>query len=320
MEKQLIQSDIISDTLRGLLAEPKFLLSKYFYDDKGTAIFRDIMNMPEYYLTDCEHEIFSEQKVEIAEELSRGNNQFNLIELGSGDGYKTRILLRQLSVSKVNFTYIPVDISKRANDILFKEMQQSLPVVKVEPLTGDYLEHIKSNNGFGDTARVILFLGSNIGNFTESELEVFLRNISEFTRSGDKVLIGFDLKKSPQVIMKAYNDPHGHTRRFNLNLLARLNRELAADFKLDQFEHHTQYNPETGEVKSYLVSQAMQRVYIGALQRTFGFKKWEAVFTELSRKFDLLLIRQYAKEHSFKVVRNFTDSKNYFVDSLWEKV
>lgn len=320
MEKQLIESGFVKDTLQGLLAEPKYLLSKYFYDDKGTSIFRDIMNMPEYYLTDCEHEIFTNQKQEILEELCRENKQFNLIELGSGDGFKTRILLRHLSMSKVNFTYIPVDISEKANDILFRDMKQDLPLVKVEPLTGDYLEHISSNNGFGETARVVFFLGSNIGNFGERELEGFLRNLSEFARSGDKVLIGFDLKKSPGVIMKAYNDPHGLTRRFNLNLLERLNRELDADFKPDQFEHHTQYNPETGEVKSYLVSLTMQRVYIGALQRTFGFKKWEAVFTELSRKFDLLMIRKYAKEYSFKVIRNFTDSREYFVDSLWEKV
>jgi len=320
MEKQLIDSDLVKDTLQGLLAEPKYLLSKYFYDDKGTSIFRDIMNMPEYYLTDSEHEIFTKQKEEIAEELCRGNNQFNLIELGSGDGFKTRILLRHLSMRKVNFTYIPVDISEKANDILFRNMKQDLPLVKVEPLTGDYLEHISSSNGFGDTARIIFFLGSNIGNFGERDLEDFLRNLSEFARSGDKVLIGFDLIKSPQVIMMAYNDPHGYTRRFNLNLLERLNRELDADFKLDQFEHHTQYNPETGEVKSYLVSLTMQQVYIGALQRTFGFKRWEAVYTELSRKFDLLMIRKYAKEYGFKVIRNFTDSKEYFVDSLWEKI
>jgi L-histidine Nalpha-methyltransferase len=320
MEKQLIESGLVKDTLDGLLAEPKYLLSKYFYDDKGTSIFRDIMNMPEYYLTDCEHEIFTTQKEDIAEELCRGNNQFNLIELGSGDGFKTRILLRTLSMKKVNFTYIPVDISEKANDILFRDMQQNLPLVKVEPLTGDYLEHISSNNGFGEAARIIFFLGSNIGNFGERDLGVFLGKISEFTRSGDKVLIGFDLKKSPEVIMKAYNDPHGHTSRFNLNLLERLNREMDADFNIDQFEHHTQYNPETGEVKSYLVSLAMQRVYIGALQRTFGFKKWESMFTELSRKFDLLMIRKYAKEYGFKVIRNFTDSKEFFVDSLWEKV
>jgi uncharacterized SAM-dependent methyltransferase len=120
--------------------------------------------------------------------------------------------------------------------------------------------------------------------------------------------------------MEAYNDPHGHTRRFNLNHLVRLNRELDADFDIQRFEHQTTYNPLTGEVKSFLISNSDQTVQIGALEKTFRFTKWEAIFMERSRKYDIQTIETLALNHHFKVVQNFTDQRNYFVDSLWEKI
>ena len=167
--------------------------------------------------------------------------------------------------------------------------------------------------------KIILFLGSNIGNFTNNEIDLFLNQLAGFTNKGDKVLIGFDLKKSPEVIMKAYNDQHGNTRKFNLNHLARLNKELYADFNLGNFEQHTKYNPVTGEVKSFLVSKTDQTVRIGAIGQSFRFKKWEPVFMELSRKFDLETIENMAQENGFKVEQHFTDKRNYFVDSLWAR-
>lgn len=320
MGKQLIDHGILSDTLRGLRSEPKYLLSKYFYDDRGTAIFRDIMNMPEYYLTDCEAEIFSHQKQEIIEAFTCGKDNFNVIELGSGDGFKTRIVLRQLLQNKAHFTYMPVDISEKANHILCNELQQELSDIRIEPVTADYMQHIRQINGYGNGRKVVLFLGSNIGNFHHKELKVFLSDLSSFTSAGDYLLIGFDLKKSPAVIMDAYNDPHGHTKRFNLNLLDRLNWELDAEFDLRLFEHHAQYNPLTGEVKSYLVSQKEHKVRLGVPDAIISFNKWEAVFTELSQKFDMETISRLAKDNGFRVKENFTDSRNYFVDSLWERI
>jgi uncharacterized SAM-dependent methyltransferase len=133
------------------------------------------------------------------------------------------------------------------------------------------------------------------------------------------VLIGFDLKKSPDVILKAYNDPHGHTRRFTFNHLHRLNRELGADFDPQNFIHHCTYNPESGTLKSYLVAKEEHKVRIEALEQVFHFAKWESIFMELSRKFDFEFIDQLATEHGFQPVKNFTDKRDYFVDSLWEK-
>jgi dimethylhistidine N-methyltransferase len=319
MEQKLLLSQLGTDTIQGLSSNPKYLLSKYFYDDEGSRIFQDIMNMPEYYLTDCEHEIFSSQKEEIKQAICRGNKLFNLVELGSGDGLKTKILLKYLVEKAINFQYNPIDISAKANHELVQSLKTELPALQVEAKTGDYFRKLKSLNGHAAIPKIILFLGSNIGNFSDEETTDFLSQLAVYSNTGDKVLIGFDLKKSPGIIMDAYNDPHGHTRRFNLNHLVRLNRELNADFDIKKFEQQTTYNPQTGEVKSFLISNTEQTVQLGALEKSFRFAKWEAIFMERSRKYDFQTIEKLALNHGFKVVQNFTDQRNYFVDSLWEK-
>jgi len=320
MEQKLLLSQLATDTLKGLSSNRKYLLSKYFYDDQGSRIFQDIMNMPEYYLTDCEHEIFSFQKEEITGAICDDFLGFNLVELGSGDGMKTKILLKHLVEKSIHFQYMPVDISAKANNELVESLKSEIPDLQVEAKIGDYFRKLKDLNGHASIPKIILFLGSNIGNFSDSETEAFLHQLSAYTNSGDKVLIGFDLKKSPKTIMDAYNDPHGHTRRFNLNHLVRLNRELDSDFNVGQFEQHTVYDPKTGDVKSYLVSKSEQKVHIGALEQDFHFRQWETIFMERSRKFDLPTIEKLAEKSGFKVVQNFTDKRNYFVDSLWVKV
>ena len=319
MEKQILLSELANDAFRGLTSKPKYLLPKYFYDDTGSAIFQDIMKMPEYYLTDCEYEIFASQKKQIIDEFSDDSIRFDLIELGSGDGLKTKVLLDAMVGRMINFSYVPIDISRKANIELKKSLAYEIPSLKVKAQTGDYFRVMKKINGYSGLRKVIFFLGSNIGNFTHDEIDLFLNHLSEFAHSGDRVMIGFDLKKSPEIIIQAYNDPHGHTRRFNLNHLTRLNRELGADFNLDNFEQHTEYNPQTGEVKSFLVSKENQKVHIGALEAIIHFYKWEAVFMELSRKFDFETIEKYAATHGFSVAKHFTDKKEWFTDSLWIK-
>lgn len=317
MEQLTALTEIANDTLEGLSATPKYLLPKYFYDDTGSSIFQDIMQMPEYYLTDCEFEIFDKYKAQITDAFRRGIFNFDLVEFGSGDGLKTKILLNYLTDKSVDFKYIPIDISAKANDELVSQLKAEIPTLNIEPKTGDYFHLMKKTINSSETRKVILFLGANIGNFRQEEISLFLSNLSDFTRKGDKVLIGFDLKKSPSVIIKAYNDPHGHTRNFNLNHLVRINNELDADFNPDNFEQHTEYNPLTGEVKSFLISKIEQTVCIGSIEKSFRFKRWEPIFMELSRKFDPETIHDLAVKYGFKVEQNFTDHRNYFVDSLW---
>lgn len=308
-----------ADTIKGLSSKPKYLLSKYFYDDTGSSIFQEITKIPEYYLTKSEQEILETQKEQITDSFIFGDSGIDLLELGSGDGTKTKILLKLLLQKNRNFEYIPVDISSKANCDLVAELNKDIPSLEISPLTGDFFGLTDSGNTYGNKSKVILFLGSNIGNFTELEIDHFLTQLSDFCRRGDKILIGFDLKKSPEIIMKAYDDPYGLTRQFNLNHLARLNRDLGADFNLSGFEHHTTYSSVSGYLKSFLVSKEQQTVNIKSLGQKFVFRRWEPVFMELSRKFDIATIDDLAFRHGFSVIKHFTDQKNWFTDSLWIK-
>lgn len=319
MEQLTKLSTFAQDTLKGLSADQKFLLPKYFYDDKGSKIFQNIMQMPEYYLTDCEFEIFTQYKSEMKDLFVNGNTPFELVELGSGDGLKTKILLDHFVEHQVDFKYVAIDISRQANENLCKKLKAELPELKTKFKTGDYFKMMNELNHDSDNNKVFLFLGSNIGNFMEDERHQFLSQLSDLIQQNDKLLIGFDLKKPRDVILNAYDDPHGHTRAFNLNHLARINNELEADFNLDNFNHKAQYNEKTGETKSFLISTREQSVYLAALEKKIHFHKNEAIYMELSQKFNLETIWFLAQKYGFKVEKNFTDRRNYFVDSLWVK-
>ena len=310
-------SGFATDTLKGLTAPEKFLLPRYFYDEAGSRIFQKIMHMPEYYLTDCEMEIFSDQAGHIADIISSGKSFFNLVELGPGDGLKSKILLQALLNEKHDFTYIPVDISSDALSGLVKELNDEMPYLSTKEMAGDYFQIMENLHPTIGSRKLILFLGSNIGNFFPKELDVFLKKLSSITVSGDMVLIGFDLKKSPSVLLKAYDDPQGFTRDFNLNHLVRINNELGADFNLDNFLHHAIYNPVTCSMESYLISKTEQEVYVEALDLSIAFMAWESIFMEMSRKFGINEIDNLALRYGFEVLQNFTDKKNYFTDSLW---
>ena len=312
-------SELAQDTLKGLCASPKYLLPKYFYDAKGSRIFQDIMNMPEYYLTDCELEIFKYQKEDIVSAFTDAGTDFNLIELGSGDGLKTKVLLKQLLNQSIEFQFMHIDISADANAELVSKLSNELPNLKIEAKTGDYFQLLKELKKESHKRKIIFFLGANIGNYSEDETGEFLNQLADFTNPGDALLIGFDLKKDPGVILQAYDDPHGHTRNFNLNLLKRLNQELDADFIIDNFQHHTTYDPISGDIKSYLISTKQQTVTLGNIQKSIYFNAWEAIFMERSKKYDLNMIESLASKSGFKVSTNFIDSRKYFVDSLWIK-
>lgn len=312
-------SHFAQDTLRGLSSEPKYLLSKYFYDDNGSRIFQQIMHMPSYYLTHCEHEIFSRQAPQINHLVMRGSSPFRLIELGPGDGLKSLILLKDLEKQKTPFIYMPVDISSHAIRELTAALARELNGISIEEKTGDYFRVMRQLASHDNIRKVVLFLGANIGNFSADELDLFMKQLSELTQTGDRVLIGFDLKKSPYMVQLAYDDPQGLTRAFNLNHLVRINRELQADFDTGLFEHHCSYDPLQGTMKSYLISRKAHRVHVGALERDFFFKAWESIFMECSKKYDPQEINQLARHYGFRVEHTFFDSRKYFADSLWIK-
>lgn len=320
MQETSVVSDILKkDIDRGLSANPKYIPSKYFYDDEGSRIFQKIMRMPEYYLTNCEYEIFDKKKDNILSSIRIDGEAIDLIELGAGDGMKTSLLIGHFIKSGVNFNYIPVDISEEAISQLVGKMELNFPGIKLSEQIGDYFEIMGQLEACKNCKKVALFLGSNIGNFSEEESLSFFRQLNAVLDRGDMVLTGFDLVKDPGLIRKAYDDSNGHTRRFNMNLLKRLNRELGGNFKVENFLHCPVYDPQEKTAKSYLTSTKEQEVYFSEMNRSYKFDKWESIFTEMSRKFTRNDIQKIAEITGYRVENNFYDSKGYFVNSLWVK-
>jgi dimethylhistidine N-methyltransferase len=307
------------DVLNGLSSSPKHLSSKYFYDKKGDVIFQKIMKMPEYYLTDCEYEIFNTYKHDLLSHFQVGDQAFQLIEFGAGDGYKTKVLLEHFLQEQAEFKYSPIDISASVLSDLQSDLQIAYPELKVETLNNEYFKALDSISHSQELRKVILFLGSNIGNFGYDQAVEFLLQLKSKLTSHDLLMIGFDLKKDPEVIIDAYSDPHGITRDFNLNLLVRINRELGGNFDLNCFKHWAMYHPLTGETKSYLISKEEQEVEISALNKSFHFKAWEAIDMEISQKYDLEMIGSIADHAGLEIVKHYFDHRKYFVNTVFEK-
>jgi L-histidine N-alpha-methyltransferase len=310
-------NSFLQDVNDGLSAPAKHLSSKYFYDDLGSQIFQDIMGMPAYYPTPCEFEILAMQSDKIIEMLNF-DSVFNVIEFGAGDGLKTRQLLKKLIENNIDFQYVPIDISAKAIEELLQSMWLHLPALQVKPMIGNYFSMMEQLSA-SETPSLFLFLGSNIGNYQDRDADHLMTQFHQTMKFGDKLLTGFDLQKHPSVISQAYNDPQGITKAFNLNLLVRINRELGANFQINQFDFYSYYNPVNGEVRSYLVSLKSQQVYIEKLRKSFSFNQNELIWTELSKKYTLQEIEEMAHRNHFGVVRHFLDCKHYFADSLWAK-
>jgi len=300
----------------GLSRSPKTLSSMYFYDDEGSRLFQQIMALPEYYPTRTEYQLLSTHCAAITEALRPADGSpFYLIELGAGDGLKTKILLRYLLAAGIDFSYVPVDISLGALEGLEASLRDELPSLRVEPVVTDYvsaLQLMATKPG----RKAVLFLGSNIGNFLPHERLDFLRQLAHPLTSDDRLLIGFDLQKDPRQIRAAYDDAQGVTSAFNLNLLNRLNRELGAAFDLAHWRHYTDYDPLAGVVRSFLVSTRAQTVPIAALDTSFDFAAWEVIHTENSYKFTAPQIQELATETGFRVASFFTDAQDYFADVI----
>jgi len=308
-------SQFYDDVITGLTSDPKRLNSKYFYDANGDKLFQDLMNCPEYYPTNCELEIFSEKTAEMGKAIIGDGSAFDLIELGAGDATKSTYLLQYLLEAKADFTYMPIDISDNVISYLNITLPVTLPGIKINGLNGEYFNMLKLAADTSNRRKVILFLGSNIGNMPVAEAINFCKELRKHLNTGDRVLIGFDLKKNPATILAAYNDKEGITKRFNLNLLERINRELNGNFDVTKFDHYPIYDPESGSCKSYLISQEDQVVTIGP--EHIHFQKDEYIYMEISQKFTVLQTEQMAEKAGFKPVDRFFDSKNWFLDAIW---
>ncbi|MEX0967144.1 MAG: L-histidine N(alpha)-methyltransferase [Bacteroidia bacterium] len=305
----------LTDVLLGLTSDTKRLHSKYIYDNEGSRLFSQIMELEEYYPTRCEKEILENHKEYFAA-LAAGE-PFNLVELGAGDGRKTKILLKHFLEKDLDFQYIPIDISEEAIKGLLAQFAEAYPGLEMKGLVAEYFRGLRWLKNSSERRNFVLFMGSNIGNFNLPQAGDFLRSLWNSLHDGDLVAIGFDLQKDLDTLRSAYNDSKGVTAQFNLNLLKRINRELGGEFDLDNFRFYSTYNPNSGAIESFLISLKEQEVHIAELDRSFTFHKWEPIHTEYSFKYNLRGVEQLAASAGFKIEKHLTDSQGYFLNSLW---
>jgi L-histidine Nalpha-methyltransferase len=298
-------SNFLTDVIAGLSTNPRTLPCKYFYDERGAALFQKICELPEYYVTRAEIDILDRYRSDIASLL--GSN-IELIGLGTGAGTKTRILIEALEKPAV---YIPVDISQKQLHESAALFQKIFPDLEILPVCADYLQPVVLPSPRHKAARnVVYFPGSTIGNFEPDEAVEFLRRIANVCRRDGGLLIGVDLEKVQRVLEAAYNDRAGVTAQFNLNLLERVNRELGADFDLDQWRHRAIYNSSAGRIEMYLISDIDQFIHLD--EHKFHFRRGEKITTEFSYKYAPEAFAELASKAGFEFVRMWTDDARLF--------
>lgn len=303
------------DVLTGLSTHPKAISAKYFYNDTGSELFQKISQQEDYYLTKTEFAIF--QKISaIIPEIIKGS-EIDIMELGAGDGHKSKLIIDGFLSKDCKVNFYPIDISEKAMQLLGENLaiSKNLTIhgVVAEYFTG--LNHLKT---ISNNKKLVLFLGSNIGNFNKQQSRDFLKKLWLSLNASDYVLIGYDLKKDTHVLNTAYNDTEGLTKAFNLNLLSRINRELGGNFDVSKFQHYGFYNPALEAMESYLFALEEQEIYISALEKNFQFEKFEPLHLEYSYKFSPSDITYLASHTGFHVEQHFSDEKNYFIDALWK--
>lgn len=310
--------DFYLDVIRGLTQVPKRLSSKYFYDEKGDRLFQEIMLSPDYYLSRCEMEIFARQTKEIVDSLVTQGLDFELIELGPGNCAKSIHLLRALIAADASFNYVPIDISENVISELQSFLPAKVPDLEFNGLAGDYFDTLALHCLLPGTRKIVMCLGGNIGNMTIAESNQFCERLRGYLQPGDQCIIGFDLVKHPVVIRRAYDDREGLTKAFNLNLLSRINRELDANFRIDQFDHYCSYDPLTGAAKSYLVCLSDMMVHVADAK--ILLEKDECIWTEISQKYTKEQIHQMAVHNGFIHTAEFLDTQSWFIDAIWTAV
>jgi L-histidine N-alpha-methyltransferase len=312
--------EFASDVERGLTTKSKYLSPKYLYDKVGSQLFDQICLQPEYYPTRTEASILNKHAHVISK--MAGSN-IKVIELGSGSSSKTAILLSYLSLQKKKIYYFPIDISSSILIESIQRLKSQFPNATITGIRSDYNIGIDravataecmaaEKNKETPDAKLVLFLGSSIGNFELMEARALLGSIRKKLHRNDFLLVGFDLQKDEAVLNAAYNDKAGITAKFNLNLLARINRELDGNLELGKFEHCAFYNSEQQRMEMHLVSKTDQQLYIGALGKTFVIREGESIHTENSYKYTLNQIAALAVDCGFTVKKNFMDKKRWF--------
>lgn len=308
-------SQFAIDVADGLSYEgQKKIAPRYFYDDLGSVLFQAITLLPEYGLTRADEGLLRLHTKEI---ISETGPLSIVAELGSGTGQKTRHILTAASRIQPQIIYIPIDVSRGALTACQREL---CDVAEVRPLCSDWIDGLQeiARSRTGNDPLLLLFLGSSIGNLDRDGIVDFLRHLRSNLRPGDFFLLGADLVKNIDTMMSAYDDPTGVTAAFNLNVLARINRELDSDFDLRSFAHEVRWNSEKQRIEMHLLSGRNQVVRIGALDTTFEFRAGETICTEFSHKFTQSELLSYARLSGFTPVEMWVDKTWPFAEALWQ--
>lgn len=307
------------DVVGGLSASLKTLPPKYFYDDAGSHLFEQITDLPEYYLTRTEQSILAAHAADIAALAGPAD----LVELGSGSARKTRLLIDALSASPsagaARLLYAPIDVSEAAIAESAEALAAAYPRLAVHGLVGTYEAGLAALPARAAAHRLVLFLGSTIGNMDDAEAAAFFATVAGALAPGDRLLMGFDLVKPAAIIDAAYNDSQGVTAAFNLNMLRHLNRRYEADFDLRRFSHRAFFDPATSRIEMHLVSAAAQRVRFKRLDFTASFAAGETIRTEISRKFRLPAMIESVSRHGLAFERHWSDPQDWFALAMFRR-
>jgi dimethylhistidine N-methyltransferase len=309
--------DFAADVRAGLTASPKSLPCRWFYDAAGARIFEEICDLPEYYLTRAEEQILATHAREIVGAFPPGAT---LVELGSGNARKTRILIEELLRREGRVRYVPIDISRPTLESAGRALVAEYPALEFAGIASEYHEGLRSLAGRRpDGPLVVLWMGSNAGNFDRPAAAEFLRGVRATMAPDDRLLLGVDLRKDARTLVAAYDDSKGVTARFNLNLLARVNRELGGEFDLAAFRHVASYDDGPGRIQMHLVSTKDQRIPIRGLDLEVVFQAGERIHTEDSYKYSLEEIDGLANAGGFRPENQWLDASKRFAVTLLDR-
>ncbi|MEH2263477.1 L-histidine N(alpha)-methyltransferase [Nostoc sp.] len=305
---QIVAPSSGSDVVKGLTQTPKSLPPSYFYDDGGSELFEQICDLPEYYLTRTETTILQQY----AGEIAKITGPCELVELGSGSSTKTRILLDAYQNLGYSLHYLPIDVSAGMLETSAKQLLGDYPLLQVYALAGTYELALAQLLPTQLPSRMICFIGSSLGNLTPDECDVFFSEITEALQVGEYFLLGIDLQKPKHILEPAYNDSQGVTAAFNLNMLEHLNQRFDGNFDTTQFEHWAFYNQSEQQIEMHLRSLRSQIVELHALKLKVNFALGETILTEISRKFDLYIIKQQLTAQGLSPLEVWTDPNQWF--------
>jgi L-histidine Nalpha-methyltransferase len=309
-----VSSPIAEEVYSGLTERPKTLSPWLFYDQEGSRLFEAITELPEYYVTRTERQILARHAEEIVS-AAAGGRDLSMIELGAGTATKTGLLLEAAIALQGSVTYYPIDVSETALEEARTRLEAELPGVTVEPIVADYTEGMRQNKvdgGAGAGRRLVLYIGSSIGNFAPADALEVLRGVRAQLHPGDCLLLGTDMVKDTRMLLAAYDDAAGVTARFNMNVLVRINRELDANFNPQLFRHQARWNEQQSRIEMHLESLLAQRVKLRALDFEVRFSLGETIHTENSYKFTDQRVQSLLTRAGFRLRQQWSDANNWF--------